>query len=180
MKNFLGKIKNFTKQITEVENNLYTGKKDFLEIYERNAELEREIEERTYELNVANQRMLTLQHIWDMMNSAKPISSVLKTTVKSLQTELNYLSCLILQKESDEQGEFSEIIAMSEDQTSQKMSALFMSPLDHTAISGMPCASAYFFTALKALCHWFAVTVFAVERSFKNLVVVPMLSSFCV
>ena len=63
MKNFLGKIKNFTKQITEVENNLYTGKKDFLEIYERNAELEKEIEERTYELKVANQRMLTLQHI---------------------------------------------------------------------------------------------------------------------
>ncbi len=125
MKNFFSKIKNFTKQITEVENNLYTGKKDFLEIYERNAELEKEIEERTYELNIANQRMLTLQHIWDMMNSAKPISSVLKTTVKSLQTELNYLSCVIIQKESDEQGDYAEIIAMSEDEASQKISSLF-------------------------------------------------------
>ena len=119
MKNFLGKIKNFTKQITEVENNLYTGKKDFLEIYERNAELEKEIEERTYELKVANQRMLTLQHIWDMMNSAKPISSVLKTTVETLQTELNYLSCVIIQKENDENGDYAEIIAMSEDDNTE-------------------------------------------------------------
>ena len=130
MKNFLGKIKHFTKQITEVENNLYTGKKDFLEIYERNAELEKEIEERTYELKVANQRMLTLQHIWDMMNSAKPISSVLKTTVETLQTELNYLSCVILQKENDENGEFSSIIAMSEDDTADKFSKLFKGHLN--------------------------------------------------
>lgn len=115
MNNFFDKLKNFTKQITEVENNLYTGKKDFLEIYERNAELEKEIEERTHELNVANQRMLTLQHIWDMMNSSKPISSVLKTTVDTLKTELNYLSCAILQKESDENGLYSEIVAISDE-----------------------------------------------------------------
>ncbi len=135
MTNFFDKIKNFTKQITEVENNLYTGKKDFLEIYERNAELEKEIEERTYELNIANQRMLTLQHIWDMMNSAKPISSVLKTTVKSLQEELNYLSCLIIQKESDENGDYSEVIAMSEDQTSERLSALFKNHLKTSRLS---------------------------------------------
>ena len=69
--------------------------------------------------------MLTLQHIWDMMNSAKPISSVLKTTVETLQTELNYLSCVIIQKENDENGDYAEIIAMSEDDNTEKTSKLF-------------------------------------------------------
>ena len=70
------KFKDLTKQVNAVENHLYSGKKDFLEIYERNAQLELEIEERTNELNEANRRMLTLQHIWEMMNSSKPLSSI--------------------------------------------------------------------------------------------------------
>ena len=44
---FFDKINELRKKISEVENNIYSGKQDFLEIYERNLQLEKEIEERT-------------------------------------------------------------------------------------------------------------------------------------
>ena len=71
------KFKEITKKVSEVETNLYNEKLDYLEIYERNIELEKEIAERTEELNNANKRMFTLQHIWDMMNSSTPLENVL-------------------------------------------------------------------------------------------------------
>ena len=107
------KFKEFTNQVSEIENHLYSGKKDFLEIYERNAQLEQEIEERTNELNEANRRMLTLQHIWEMMNSSKPLSSILDTTVNNLQGELGYLHSCILQRRNDENGEYFTVMASS-------------------------------------------------------------------
>lgn len=109
------KLKDFTKQVSAVENHLYSGKKDFLEIYERNAQLEQEIEERTNELNEANRRMLTLQHIWEMMNSSKPLSSILDMTVNNLQGELGYKHSCILQRKSDENGEYYSLMATSSD-----------------------------------------------------------------
>ena len=63
------KIKEYRRMVSQVERNIYGGKQDYLEIYERNLQLEKEIEARTVELNAANKRMLTLQHVWDMMNS---------------------------------------------------------------------------------------------------------------
>lgn len=101
---FFNKLKEFKNQISEVENNIHDNKQDFLEIFERNAQLEQEISERTKELGVANQRMLTLQHIWEMMNSDKPLSSVLEVIVKSLQGELGYLHSCIIRKKEDEKG----------------------------------------------------------------------------
>src|SRR5574344_339312 len=112
---FFDKIKDFKRHISEVENNIYTNKQDFLEIYEKNVQLEKEISERTKELDVANQRMLSLQHIWEMMNSSKPLSSVLETIVKSLQGELGYLHSCIIQKKEDEDGQFLKIITYAED-----------------------------------------------------------------
>lgn len=112
---FFDKLNEFGKQITKFENNIYTNKQDFLEIYEKNVELEKEIASRTKELDVANQRMLSLQHIWEMMNSSKPLSSVLETIVKSLQGELGYLHSCIIQKKEDEQGQFLKIITYAED-----------------------------------------------------------------
>ena len=109
------KFKDLKNQVNEVENHLYSGKKDFLEIYERNAQLEMEIEERTNELNEANRRMLTLQHIWEMMNSSKPLSSILDTTVNNLQGELGYMHSCILQRKSDENGEYFSMMASSSD-----------------------------------------------------------------
>ena len=40
------KFKEVTKKVSEVENNIYNEKRDYLEIYERNIELEKEIAER--------------------------------------------------------------------------------------------------------------------------------------
>ncbi len=124
------KFKDFTKQVSEVENHLYSGKKDFLEIYERNAQLEMEIEERTNELNEANRRMLTLQHIWEMMNSSKPLSSILDTTVNNLQGELGYMHSCIFQRKSDENGEYYNVMASSRDNFIELLNSRLEKPLN--------------------------------------------------
>ena len=79
---FFKNLKDIYKKVAEVETSIYNGKQDYLEIYERNLQLEQEIQERTRELNIANKRMLTLQHIWDMMNASRPLQSVLETMHK--------------------------------------------------------------------------------------------------
>lgn len=127
---FFDKIREFHNQILEVENNIYNNKQDFLEIYERNVQLEREIAKRTKELDVANQRMLTLHHIWDMMNSSEPLSSVLDAIVRTLQGELSYLHSCILQKKEDEEGHHVKIIAQAKDTLSEKLDFIIGKPLD--------------------------------------------------
>src|SRR5574344_2817195 len=92
------KFNEIRSMIRTVENKVYGEKQDYSEIYERNLQLEREIEERTRELSLANKRMVSLQHILDMMNSAKPLQNVLETVVNSLQGEFGYLHSNILQK----------------------------------------------------------------------------------
>ena len=66
---FFDKIKEYRKMVSQVERSIYGGKQDYLEIYERNLQLEKEIETRTLELNLANKRMLPQKPIWAMMNS---------------------------------------------------------------------------------------------------------------
>ncbi|MBR2524977.1 diguanylate cyclase [bacterium] len=124
------KFKDLKNQVNQVENHLYSGKKDFLEIYERNAQLEMEIEERTNELNEANRRMLTLQHIWEMMNSSKPLSSILDTTVNNLQGELGYMHSCILQRKSDENGEYFSMMASSSDSLFEIINSKLEIPLN--------------------------------------------------
>lgn len=128
---FFDKIKEFQYQISKVENNIYNSKQDFLEIYERNVQLEKEITERTKELDVANQRMLTLQHIWDMMNSSKPLSHVLNTIVKSLQGDLGYLHSCIIQKKEDEKGTYLKIITQARDALSARVDNLVGKPFEN-------------------------------------------------
>ena len=70
---FFSKIKELTNKINEVENAVYYQKQDYLEIYERNIALEKELAQQTKELSMANKKMITLQHIIDMMTSAKPL-----------------------------------------------------------------------------------------------------------
>ncbi len=132
---FFDKIKEFSNQISEVESNIYSNKQDFLEIYERNVQLEKEITERTKELNVANQRMLTLQHIWEMMNSSKPLSSVLESIVKSLQGELGYLHSSIIELKEDEQGKFLKIITQDKNQISDKVDTAVGKPFEQLRFS---------------------------------------------
>ncbi len=112
---FFKNLREIYRKVSEVENTIYSGKQDYLEIYERNLQLEKEIEERTKELNIANKRMLTLQHIWDMMNASRPLQSVLETIVNSIQGELGYLHCDIIKKCEDESGVYLSVLAQSND-----------------------------------------------------------------
>lgn len=127
--NFFDKLREYRKTITEIENSVYGNKQDYLEIYERNLELEKEIAARTQELNIANKRMLTLQHIWEMMNSARPLESVLETIVNSLQGELGYLHSTILRKQTDEKGEFLSVIAEAENPVIKRVNNIINIPM---------------------------------------------------
>lgn len=126
---FFDKIKEFTGQISEVENKIYTNKQDFLEIYERNLQLEKEIAERTKELDIANQRMLTLQHIWEMMNSSTPLSNVLATIIKSIKGDLGYLYSCIIQKKTDEKGNYIKTLTYAEDELLERLNNVFGGPV---------------------------------------------------
>ena len=122
------KFKEVTKKVSEVENNIYNEKRDYLEIYERNIELEKEIAERTEELNDANKRMFTLQHIWEMMNSSTPLENVLEAIVNSTQGELGYMHCAIISKCKDENGEYLQILAQSNDGLIERLNNIIGSP----------------------------------------------------
>ena len=126
------KFKEITKKVSEVETNLYNEKLDYLEIYERNIELEKEISERTEELNNANKRMFTLQHIWDMMNSSTPLENVLEAIVNSTQGELGYMHCAIIRKDQDDSGEFLRILAQSKDGLIDRLNTIIGSPAIQT------------------------------------------------
>lgn len=127
--NFFDKIKGFANHISEVENNIYTNKQDFLEIYERNVQLEKEITERTKELEAANQKMLTLHHVWEMMNSSKPLSSVLEVIVKTLQGDLGYLHSCILQKKEEDGKSYMKIISQGESELLNRVNSALDMPI---------------------------------------------------
>lgn len=122
------KFKEVTRRVHEVENNIYHEKRDYLEIYERNLELERAIAQRTEELNDTNKRMFTLQHIWDMMNSSTPLENVLEAIVNSTQGELGYMHCAIIRKYHDEKGDYMHVIAQSNDSLIDRLNNIIGSP----------------------------------------------------
>lgn len=128
---FFDNIRDIYRKVSEVESSIYGGKQDYLEIYERNLQLEKEIEERTKELNIANKRMLTLQHIWDMMNASRPLQSVLETIVNSIQGELGYLHCNIIKKCEDDNGTgvYLTVLAQSNDVSIKRVDKLIKGPL---------------------------------------------------
>ncbi len=110
---FFDSIRKFKNQLDQVESTVYSGKQSLLEVYEINAKLEAEIEARTRELDRANRQMLTLQHIWEMMNSSKPLSSVLNAIVNSLQGELGYMYSFIVKEKADNDGTYLQVVASS-------------------------------------------------------------------
>ena len=126
---FFDNLKDIYRKVSEVESAVYNGKQDYLEIYERNLQLEKEIEERTRELNIANKRMLTLQHIWDMMNASRPLQSVLETIVNSIQGELGYLHCNIIKKCEDENGIYLTVLAQYNDICIKRVDELIKGPI---------------------------------------------------
>lgn len=110
---FFDDIKDLKNQIKRVESSVYKGNQSLLEVYERNAKLEAEIAARTAELETANKQMLSLQHVWDMMNSSKPLSSVLNAITNSLQGELGYLHSCIAKIMIDKNGQYFQLVASS-------------------------------------------------------------------
>ena len=116
---------NFRIQLNNIESNIYTSKKDFLEIYEKNLRLEAEIEERTKELQLANKRLLNVQHIWQMMNSSEPLTSVLDSIVNSLQGEFGYLTSAIVQTKEDNIGKYIDLVSVSTDAFVDKLTSIF-------------------------------------------------------
>ena len=126
---FFDKFNEVKNKISEVENSIYHSKEDFREIYERNLQLEHDIEERTKELNIANKRMLSLQNILDMMNSSKPLATVLETIVNIIQGDFGYLHCTIMRKREDEDGEYLSVIAEADDDTIRRADGILKTPI---------------------------------------------------
>ena len=122
---FFESFKNFKNKLDKVESTVYSGSDSLLEVYEKNAKLEAEIVARTKELDRANRQMLTLQHIWEMMNSSKPLSSVLNAIVNSLQGELGYLYSFIVKERNDNDGKYLQIVASSRDDMGTTFSEYF-------------------------------------------------------
>lgn len=110
---FFDSFKNFKNQLDQVESTVNSGKRSLVEVYELNLKLEAEIEQRTKELDTANRQMLTLQHVWDMMNSSKPLSSVLSAISRSLQGELGYLNTCVTKRLVDAKGEYLQLVSFS-------------------------------------------------------------------
>lgn len=108
---FFENIRNIKKEIERVESTMYSDKQSLMEVYERNVKLEAEIAARTREIDTANRQMLTLQHILDMMNSSRPLSSVLNAIVNSLQGELGYLNSCIAKRMIDKNGVYLQVAA---------------------------------------------------------------------
>ncbi|MBQ2611838.1 diguanylate cyclase [bacterium] len=123
------KFNELRTMIQSVENKVYGEKMDYLEVYERNKQLEREISERTKELNLANKRLGSMQHILDMMNSSKPLETVLESVVNSIRGEFGYIHSNIIQKCADEDGEYVYILAQSKDDTIEKLNEFVTSPI---------------------------------------------------
>lgn len=126
---FWDKLNNFRDKLDEVENSIYTSGRDLMEVYEKNIQLEAEIEERTKELEIANQRLVTVQHIWEMMNSSQPLANVLDSIVNSLQGELGYLFSCIVKKKVDYQGKYLELLAESRCQFANDVHDILGKPL---------------------------------------------------
>ncbi len=108
------KFKEYTRKVNEIEYSISNNKKEFIEIYERNLALEKEIVQRTQELDQANKAFLTLKHVWELMNSSEPLSTVLQKLVNSLHGEMGYINSTILQVCNDEKGKYYRVKAFSE------------------------------------------------------------------
>lgn len=100
----LSGLKNLLGQINEIDSSIYSKSRDFADVYAKNIELEEEIAARTKELEQANQTILTLNSVWDMMNSSQPLSNMLERIVNILHEDLDYTFAVILKIEKDESG----------------------------------------------------------------------------
>ena len=99
--NIFSGIKDLLGQINKLDGSINLQGKDFADVYAKNIALEEEIAARTKELEQANQTILTLNSVWDMMNSSQPLSSMLDKIVSILHEDLNYNFAAILKLEQE-------------------------------------------------------------------------------
>lgn len=128
-KNALKNVQNFGNKIEQVETNMMDKRQRFKEIFERNLVLEKEITERTEELNKANKGLLTLKHIWGTLNSSEPLSEVLSIIAEDLSNDLGYLCCFIFQLNETEDGQVLKVRAAAENAISSKIQSVLGSSL---------------------------------------------------
>lgn len=122
-------ISKSAKKLKDVESQIGEETKDVYEVYQRNVVLEREIAQRTEELRLANQTLLTLEQVWDMMNSSRPLSNVLETIVSSLYGEFGYIYSFITQKQYEESETYYALKTYLENDFSLKMAGLTSSTI---------------------------------------------------
>ncbi len=115
------KVNTFKKTVSEFENTVFSEKKRFKDVFERNLVLEDEISVRTEELSQANKSLLTLKHIWGTMNSSEPLSELLTTVINGLSDELGYLYCFVFQLYDFKSGSRLKIRAANESDFSSKI-----------------------------------------------------------
>ena len=127
----LSKFQNFIGRLDEFENKLSANKEHFLEIHERNVFLEKEIELRTNELDQANKTLLSLQNIWDMMNSSEPLTNVLEGVVEIIKNQFGYLHSVIMTYEEDEKEKYFYTKAYSKNEFSDDLKNLILNSDDY-------------------------------------------------
>lgn len=129
------KVRKYFRDISNIESSIVVKKDEFAEMYERNKQLENEIIQRTSELKQANQTILTLQNIWDMMNSSQPLTNVLEKIITSLQGDLGYITCLILQKHTEDEEEFFKISTFYENLQIREVNLALKNPITEYKIN---------------------------------------------
>lgn len=88
--NIFSGLKDILGQINRIDGSIYSQGKDFADVYAKNIALEEEIAARTRELEQANQTILTLNSVWNMMNSSQPLESMLDSIVNILHNDMGY------------------------------------------------------------------------------------------
>ncbi len=114
-------IKDLLGQINRIDGSIYMQGKNFADVYARNIALEEEIAARTKELEQANQTILTLNSVWEMMNSSQPLSNMLDKIINILHNDMGYSFASILKIEHRENGtSYFSAKAYSENQSINK------------------------------------------------------------
>ncbi len=107
-------FKDLLGKINKLDGSIYMQGKDFADVYAKNIALEEEIAARTKELEQANQTILTLNSVWEMMNSSQPLSNMLDKIVSILHEDMGYNFAAILKLENETSlNPFFEIKACS-------------------------------------------------------------------
>lgn len=121
------KFQNFIGRLNELESSISLNKEKLLEVHERNIFLEREIDLRTKELDQANKTLVSLQNIWDMMNSSEPLVNVLEGVAEIIKNQLGYLHSAILTYEETSDEKYFYTKAYSKSDFANTMKELILS-----------------------------------------------------